>query len=64
MSELEVRYKNFPIYYFKNSKILNNAINTGMSFMELYSENGLSKNSYANFIDEYKKLLYKIKAYK
>lgn len=61
---VRLRYKNFPIYYFKNSKILNNAINTGMSFMELYNENGLSKNSYANFIDEYKKLLYKIKAYK
>lgn len=63
IEKLESQY-NFPIYYFKNSKIVNNAVNSGMSFLELYDENGLSRNSYANFIDEYKKLLNKIKFYK
>lgn len=63
MSELETRYKNLPICYFKNSKIINNAINSGLSFLELFNENALSQRSYQNFIDEYKKLIYKIKAH-
>lgn len=62
ISELESQY-NFPIYYFKNSKIINNAVNSGMSFLELWGENALSQRSYQNFIDEYKKLLNKIKFY-
>ena len=56
-------YKKMPIFYFKNSKIVNNAVNTGMSFFELFEENSLSQRSYVNFIEEYKRLLDKIKSY-
>lgn len=56
-------YKDMPIFYFKNSKIVNNAVNSGMSFLELYNENSLMKHSYINFINEYKRLLSEIKKY-
>ena len=61
--ELDKRYNDIPIFYFKNSKIINHAINTGLSFMELYNENPLAKHSYSNFINEYRRLLKQIKTY-
>ena len=61
--ELDARYKDLPIFYFKNSKIVNHAVNTGLSFMELYNENPLARHSYSNFIFEYKRLLKQIKSY-
>jgi len=59
--ELDERYDDIPIFYFKNSKIVNNAVNTGLSFLELYNENGLTRRSYGNFIAEYRRLLKLIK---
>lgn len=58
---IATRYNKYLIYYFKNSKIVNNAVNTGLSFSELYLENVLSQKSYKNFYNEYKKLLIKLK---
>lgn len=49
------------VYYFKFSKILNNSINAGMSFLELYDENPLARRGYEVFISEYKKLLARLK---
>ena len=59
-SNLNDRYKKLSIFYFKNSKIVNNAINTGLSFTELYNENSLSQKSYHGFFSEYSKLLQRI----
>lgn len=42
-NELNKRYKGIPTFYFKNSKIVNNAANYGLSFTELYNESSLSK---------------------
>lgn len=61
--ELDNRYDDIPTFYFKNSKIINNSINFGLSFTELYNESSISKNSYRNFYSEYKRLLKKIKSY-
>lgn len=61
--ELAERYSDIPTFYFKNSKIVNNAVNVGLSFTELYNENVLSKRSYTNFYNEYRRLLKKIKQY-
>ena len=33
-NELDKRYKDIPTFYFKNSKIVNNAANYGLSFTE------------------------------
>lgn len=44
-------------YYFKHSKIVDNAMIKGFSFTELYNENTLSKLAYTNFFSEYEKLL-------
>ena len=60
-SNLKNRFQNIPMFYFKNSKIVNNAINTGLSFTELYNENALSQRSYQIFFDEYQSLLTKLK---
>ena len=60
-SNLKNRFENIPMFYFKNSKIVNNAINTGLSFTELYNENALSQRSYQLFFDEYQSLLTKLK---
>lgn len=60
-SNLKNRFQNIPMFYFKNSKIVNNAINTGLSFTELYNENALSQRSYQLFFDEYQSLLTKLK---
>lgn len=60
-NELEERYPTTPIFYFKNSMIVDNAINYGQSFEELYKESPLSKRSYSNFYREYKRLLKFIK---
>lgn len=60
-NELDNRYETIPTFYFKNSKIVNNAINFGLSFEELYNETPLSKSSYVNFYREYKRLLKFIK---
>ena len=60
---LNKSFGDIPSFYFKNSKIINHAVNTGLSFMELYNENPLMKHSYANFINEYKRLIKKIKQY-
>ena len=35
-NELDKIYKGIPTFYFKNSKIVNNAANYGLSFTELY----------------------------
>lgn len=42
-NELDKIYKGIPTFYFKNSKIVNNAANYGLSFTELYNESSLSK---------------------
>lgn len=60
-TELDKRYKDIPTFYFKNSKIINNAVNMGLSFTELYNENSLSKRSYQSFYNEYRRLLKAIK---
>ncbi|OCS32885.1 hypothetical protein GZ989_011445 (plasmid) [Campylobacter fetus] len=60
-AELDKRYKNIPTFYFKNSKIINNAVNVGLSFTELYNENSLSRRSYMGFYNEYRRLLKTIK---
>ena len=57
----EEPFNKFTTFYFKKSKIVNNAIKYGMSFMELYNDSVLSRNSYSNFIAEYVKLLKTIK---
>ena len=59
--ELDSQYKEIPTFYFKNSKIVNNAVNFGLSFTELYNENSLSKRSYLGFYNEYRRLLKAIK---
>lgn len=53
-------FNQYPVFYFKSSMILSNAMFYGRSFLDLYNENQLSKNAYKNFIDEYEKLLNKI----
>ncbi len=55
--ELISNVDKFPVFYFKYSKIIQNAITYGQSFTELYKENGLSRNSYSNFYNEYRRLL-------
>ena len=61
-NELDKRYKDIPTFYFKNSKIVNNAANYGLSFTELYNESSLSKRSYSSFFNEYRRLLKAIKS--
>lgn len=48
-------------YFFKYSKIIDNAMINALSFTELYNETPLSKKAYKNFFDEYSKLLNTIK---
>lgn len=48
-------------FYLKFSKIFKNSIGSGKSFLELYEENGLSKNQYGSFIAQYVELLKYIK---
>lgn len=48
-------------YFFKYSKIIDNAMINALSFTELYNETPLSKKAYKNFFDEYLKLLNTIK---
>lgn len=62
-AELDKRYPNFERFYFKQSKIVNNSINYGMSFSELYNESPIAKRSYSNFMAEYKKLIKVIKKF-
>lgn len=62
--ELGERYKKYPIFYFKKSKIVNHATNTGLSFTELYEENPLARHNYTNFINEYRRLINQIRSYK
>lgn len=47
----------FKTFKFKTSKILNNAMSTGLSFRELYKETGLSRSNYQTFYEEYRQLL-------
>ena len=42
-NELDKIYKGIPTFYFKNSKIVNNAATYGLSFTELYNDSSLSK---------------------
>lgn len=58
---LNEKFENLKFFRFKQSRILENAIATGCSFLELANENALSKVSYKNFIDEYKNLLNTLK---
>ncbi|MDR2066231.1 MAG: hypothetical protein LBP57_00080 [Endomicrobium sp.] len=53
------KFSNMPILFFsfKESKILENSILTGLSMEELYNENGLSRNNYKGFYLSYKSLL-------
>ena len=60
-NELNKRYKDIPTFYFKNSKIVNNAANYGLSFTELYNESSLSKRIFSIFFNEYRRLLKAIK---
>ena len=45
----------------KSSKIFENAMTTGLSFLELYNESNLSKRQYQSFIDMYQKVVNYIK---
>lgn len=47
-------------FFFKASRIVENAMSSGVSFTELYNENGLSKICYLNFFNEYQRLLQRI----
>ncbi|CUU79211.1 hypothetical protein JJB27_09170 [Campylobacter fetus subsp. venerealis] len=58
---LESNFSDLKFFYFKFSKIIENCMTTGVSFLELANENTLAKLSYSNFINEYKKLLDTIK---
>lgn len=53
-------FANIEYFFFKHSKILENAMKTGASFKELINENGLSKISYSHFEKEYSRLLKKL----
>lgn len=48
-------------YFFKYSKIIDNAMINGLSFSELYNETPLSKLAYKNFFTEYENLLNRFK---
>lgn len=58
-----IENKVVPVEYFylKFSKIFKNSIGSGKSFLELYNENGLSKNQYGSFIAQYIDILKYIK---
>lgn len=58
---LESNFTDLNLFHFKYSKIIENSMSSGVSFSELYNENGLTRLSYANFFNEYKKLLEFIK---
>ena len=58
---LNSNFTDLNYFYFKHSKILENAMRTGASFTELTNENGLSRMSYAIFYQEYERLLNTIK---
>lgn len=60
-SALRENFTDLEFFYFKHSKILENSMRNGASFKELSSDNPLAKISYKNFIDEYERLLNKLK---
>jgi len=61
VESLNENFTDLEYFFFKHSKILENAMRSGASFQELINENALSKMSYANFSEEYKRLLNTIK---
>ncbi|OCR84611.1 hypothetical protein [Campylobacter fetus] len=64
ISALGENFSDLKIFKFKYSKIIENCMSTGASFLELANENQLSRLSYTNFINEYKKILNTIKGEK
>lgn len=61
VESLSENFVDLQYFFFKRSKILENSMRSGASFQELINENALSKMSYANFNQEYNKLLNTIK---
>ncbi|KGI55834.1 hypothetical protein [Campylobacter sp. MIT 97-5078] len=55
---LKSNLSDLEFFFFKHSKIIDNAMIAGLSFTELYNENVLSKLNYKNFFEEYNKLLH------
>lgn len=62
LETLESNFADLDYYFFKHSKILENAMRTGASFKELTQENGLSRMSYAVFFQEYERLIETLKS--
>ncbi|WP_270985531.1 hypothetical protein [Campylobacter helveticus] len=62
LETLQSNFTDIEYFFFKRSKILENAMRTGASFKELTQENALSKMSYAIFFQEYERLLESLKA--
>lgn len=54
---LQKHFSDLLYFYFRHSKILENAMRNAMSFIELAKANPLSKLVYKNFMLEYNRLL-------
>lgn len=58
---LSENFTDLEFFNFKHSKILENSMRSGATFKELAADNPLAKISYKNFIDEYDRLLNRLK---
>lgn len=61
IKKFQIDLAGVEFFVLKKSKIFQNAILCGMSFLELENENALAKNQYRSFIDQYQKILNFIK---
>lgn len=61
-NELNKRCKDIPTFYFKNSKIVNNAINYGLSLLSYIIKALYQRRIYSSFLNEYRRLLKAIKS--